>query len=61
MATTIDVDIEKVIENAPQIEIRIGDEVERGVVLSVDWERMGYGLNDLITIRMIRTVRHDDN
>lgn len=61
MATTIDVDIKKVIENAPLIEIRIGDEVERGVVLSVDWERMGYGVNDLITIRMIRTVRHDDN
>ena len=61
MATTIDVDIEKVIENAPEIEVRIGDEVERGVVLSVDWERMGYGLNDLITIRMIRMVRHDDN
>lgn len=61
MAATIDIDIEKVIENAPEIEVRIGDEVERGVVLSVDWERMGYGVNDLITIRMIRTVRHDDN
>ena len=61
MATKIDIDIEKVIENAPEIEVRIGDEVARGVVLSVDWERMGYGLNDLITIRMIRTAGHDDN
>lgn len=61
MARTIDVDIEKVIKDAPEIEVRIGDEVERGVVLSVDWERMWHGLNDLITIRMVRTVRYDDN
>lgn len=61
MARTIDIDIEKVIEDAPEIEVRIGDEVERGVVLSVDWERMWHGLNDLITIQMVRTARHDDN
>lgn len=61
MAKTIDVDIKKVIENAPEIEVRIGDEVARGVVLSVNCERMGYGVNDLITIRMVRTARYDDN
>lgn len=61
MAKTIDVDIKKVIEDAPEIEVRIGDEVARGVVLSVDWETIGYGSKDLITIQMIRTAGHDDN
>jgi len=61
MAKKIDIDIGKVIENAPEIEVRIGDEVARGVVLSVDCERMWHGLNDLITIQMVRTARHGDN